>query len=262
MRSDCELSKGCDKSVVNKNSRKMQVDKNGFKTITITASIALVLSLLALLAAIVAIHLGAHGAELATRSSQEILILQNQLSLQNKTTTAALTGTLARFLNPVRLCKDVPQGSLSGDYWILADRTASPVQVYCDMNRTGCSCNTTGGWMRVANLDMTDPNQNCPAGFQRVNRTSAPLYVCGRPGPAGCVSTIFQTFGVEYSHVCGRVIGYQDQSPDAFNEGGFFLRGTTVDSIYVDGASITHGQSPWQHIWTFVGALHGTDAGR
>ena len=100
-----------------------------------------------------AIFLGAHGTEVVNGSSQEILILQNRLSLQNKTITAALTGTLVRFLNPVRSCKDVPQESVSGDYWIQADETSSPVQVYCDTNRTSCSCNTTGGWMRVANCN-------------------------------------------------------------------------------------------------------------
>ena len=256
MRSDCELSNGCVKNVVTKNSKKIKDYKNGFKASTITASIALVLSLLALIAAIVAIFLGAHGTEVVNSSSQEILILQNRLSLQNRTITAALTGTLVRFLNPVRSCKDVPQESPSGDYWIQADETSSPVQVYCDMNRTSFSCNTTGGWMRVANLDMTDPNKNCPAGFRLVSRTSAPLRTCGRPGPVGCVSTTFQTYGVEYSHVCGRVIGYQDGTPDAF------FRGTTIDSIYVNGVSFTHGQSPRQHIWTFAGALHETNVGR
>ena len=70
--------------------------------------------------------------------------------------------------------------------------------------------------MRVADLDMTDPNQNCPAEFRLVTRTSAPLRTCGRPGPVGCVSTTFPTYGVEYSHVCGRVIGYQDGTPGAF----------------------------------------------
>ena len=103
--------------------------------------------------------------------------------------------------------------------------------------------------MRVANLDMTDPNQNCPAGFRQVTRTTVPLRTCGRPGPAGCVSTTFQTYGVAYSHVCGRVIGYQDQSPDAFSAT------EPIDSAYVDGVSLTHGQSPQQHIWTFAGAL-------
>ena len=243
MRSVYELSKGCNQSVVNKNIQ------NGFKASTITASIALVLTLLALIAAIVATSLGAHGT--VTGSSQEILILQKQLSLLNETVTAAL----AMFWNPMRSCKNVPRGSPSGDYWILADGTISPVQVYCDTNRTSCSCNTTGGWMRVANLDMTDPNQNCPAEFQLVNRTSAPLRMCGRPGPAGCVSTTFQTYGVEYSHVCGRVIGYQDQTPAAFVSGHpGESKATTIDSFYVDGVSLTYGQSPRQHIWTFAGA--------
>ena len=102
-------------------------------------------------------------------------------------------------------CSDLPPDAPSGTYNI-TKKDGTSIQVYCDMNRTSCSCNTTGGWMRVANLDMTDPNQNCPAGFRLVNRTSAPLRTCGRPGPVGCVSTTFQTYGVEYSHVCGRLV--------------------------------------------------------
>ena len=109
--------------------------------------------------------------------------------------------------------------------------------------------------MRVANLDMTDPNQNCPAGFRLVNRTSAPLRTCGRSGPLGCVSITFLTYGVEYSHVCGRVIGYQDGSPDAFGQYTNHPGGTEIDSVYVDGVSLTYGQTPRQHIWTFAGAV-------
>ena len=74
-------------------------------------------------------------------------------------------------------------------------------------------------------------------------------------GPAGCVSTTFQTYGVEYSHVCGRVIGYHDKSPDAFGHFANHLGGTEIDSVYVDGVSLTHGQTPQQHIWTFAGAV-------
>ena len=108
--------------------------------------------------------------------------------------------------------------------------------------------------MRVANLDMTDPNQNCPDGFRLVNRTTPPLRTCGRPGPAGCVSTTYPTYGVEYSRVCGRVIGYQYKSTDAF-ELYLLYRGTSIDDNYVDGVSLTHGSLPRQHIWTFAGAL-------
>ena len=95
---------------------------------------------------------------------------------------------------------------------------------------------------------MTDPSQQCPDGFRQVTRTTAPLRTCGRPA-TGCVSTTFPVYGIEYSQVCGRVIGYQFASTDAFH-----LQ-MAVDSTYVDGVSLTHGQSPRQHIWTFVAAV-------
>ncbi len=107
--------------------------------------------------------------------------------------------------------------------------------------------------MRVANLDMTDHNQNCPDGFRLVSRTTPPLRTCGRPGPAGCVSTTYPTYGVEYSRVCGRVIGYQDKTPDGFNP-YFDNRTLSIDDIYVEGVSLTH-RRPRQHIWTFANAL-------
>ena len=46
----------------------------------------------------------------------------------------------------------------------------------------------------------------------------------------------------------GRVIGYQYGAPDAF-----IGKGTSADSRYVDGVSLTHGD-PRQHIWTFAAA--------
>ena len=55
---------------------------------------------------------------------------------------------------------------------------------------------------------------------------------------------------LQYSQVCGRIIAYQLGSPDAF-----YLN--TIDSLYVDGVSVTHG-SPRQHIWTFAAALDET----
>ena len=47
----------------------------------------------------------------------------------------------------------------------------------------------------------------------------------------------------------GRVRGYQYASPDAFN--GMY---EDIDDPYVDGVSITHGQNPRQHIYTFASA--------
>ena len=150
--------------------------------------------------------------------------------------------------NPAYSCTTIPQWRPSGIYWIQGiDGSAS--QQYCDMTRI--CCRRIGGWMRVANLDMKDTNQQCPSGFRLV---TSPRRSCGRPGPAGCVSTIFPVNGVEYSRVCGKIIGYQDSSTDAF-ESYFIHRQTRIDGQYVDGVSLTHGSSPRKHIWIFAAAL-------
>ena len=253
------------------------------KIITTVATIALFLASLVLLAAAIALCI--NGTEVAKSSGQDNLesvstlqnmiqilqtklnnstdqvsILKDELNRKNSEQDTTITDliknliwNLGTFWNPVRSCSDLPPRSSSGNYWILNhnNRTSNPVQVYCDINRTSCSCDADGVWMRVANLDMTDQSQNCPAGFQQI---SEPLRLCGRPGPRGCVSTFFRTHGVEYSHVCGRIRAYQKGAPDAFNRENF--TGQTIDSNYVDGISLTHGQSPRQHIWTFAAALN------
>ena len=78
-----------------------------------------------------------------------------------------------------------------------------PVIMYCDMERLCCS-NGARGWMKVADVDMTDSNQQCPNGFKLNSRTTAPLRTCGRPDRLlqGCVSTTYPVNGVQYSRVC------------------------------------------------------------
>ena len=104
--------------------------------------------------------------------------------------------------------------------------------------------------MRVANLNMTDTNQQCPSGFRLI---TSPKRTCGTPG-SSCVSTTFPLNGVKYSKVCGKIIAYEYGSPDAFNP-YYNNRGITVDDQYVDGVSLTHGQTPRKHIWTFPAAV-------
>ena len=100
--------------------------------------------------------------------------------------------------------------------------------------------------MRVADIDMTRPNENCPAGFRKV--TASGKTMCGGQG-AGCISTTFSSHGIEYSRVCGRINGYQYYTTDAFAP--YILQGGNIDSIFVDGIVLTHG-SPRNHIWTFA----------
>ena len=141
--------------------------------------------------------------------------------------------------HPADSCAALPPSSPSGYYWVRASN-GSAVSVYCDMTR---SCGgVTRGWMRVTELDMTNSNHQCPSGL--MERTFSGKRTCVRiETTSGCSSTSnFITPGVEYSNVCGRVIGYQYGTTDAFS-----------DPRYVDGVSLTHG-NPRQHIWTFAAA--------
>ena len=109
---------------------------------------------------------------------------------------------LGSFFNPAPSCKLIPQCSHSGYYWIQNTKSGYASQVYCDMTRR--YCNSIGGCMSVANLDMTDTNQHCPSGFRLI---TSPKRTCGTPG-SRCVSTTFPLNGVKYSRVCGKIIGY------------------------------------------------------
>ena len=154
--------------------------------------------------------------------------------------------------HPATSCKEIQElkpGSSSGYYWITASDD-SAVRMYCDMSRT-CG-GIRGGWMQVANIDMTNSSHQCPNGLKSITKSSKRL--CGKKlDGAGCSSTVFQVHGINYTHVCGKVIGYQDKSTDAFQQTEHRTNG--IDGNYVDGVSITHGYYPRRHIWTFAAAL-------
>ena len=144
----------------------------------------------------------------------------------------------------------------SGNYRI-RNSTQSPVQVFCEMGDVfPASLNVTGGWVRVANLNMTDPNQRCPGNLNQ--SYTNPIRLCGRRTDYGCDSVTFTTYGVQYKRVCGRVRGYQFVSPDAFLRHGSYPVPCTIDDPYVDGVSISHGASPRKHIWTYAAGVYET----
>ena len=104
--------------------------------------------------------------------------------------------------------------------------------------------------MRLASIDMTKTGSTCPSGLRTL---TSPRRLCAKNiDVGGCSSVVLPVQGVEYSRVCGKIIAYQQGSPDAFRPTIFH----NIDSNYVDGISLTHGKSPRQHIWTFVAALH------
>ena len=94
-----------------------------------------------------------------------------------------------------------------------------------------------GMWWRVAYLDMTDPSQQCPSAWREYNTSG--VKACGRPANStGSCAAEFYFTNCQYSRVCGRIIGYQVASPDAFNR---------IDKLKefngrgLDGIIVSHG---------------------
>ena len=158
--------------------------------------------------------------------------------------------------NPAKSCQDILDNltAPSGYYW-LNGRDGGPVIVYCDMNRT-CG-NFTGGWMRVAYIDMRNSSHQCPGNFSELTREEAPSRLCtADSNGTGCFSHVFPVVGPRYNKVCGKIIGYQDKTPNAYFP--FHINSShTINDVYVDGISLTHG-NPRFHIWTFAAALDET----
>ena len=153
---------------------------------------------------------------------------------------------------PATSCAAILQfnpSSYSGHYWIRSSNS-SAVHVYCDMTR---SCgNITGGWMRVAELDMRDNSSQCPSAL-KMGTACNPIRTCViNSDNADCSSISFTTHGFSYSRVCGMIRAYEVGTPDGFDNYSSIRGSPSLDSNYVDGISLTHGASPRQHIWTFA----------
>ena len=187
-------------------------------------------------------------------------VVHYQLTITDEIPDPKLRTAVQRYLDNVSIgirhfysatsCKQIAELNLyseSGYYSIQG--MSGAVWVYCEMgtnNRFGQS----GGWMRIANVDMRNDDSQCPPGL--VYNVTEGRRLCRKPSLApGCSSTTFSTQGVGYSKVCGKVIGYQYFKTNGFGPSKY--TSSLINRTYVDGVSITHG-SPRQHIWTFAAA--------
>ena len=108
-----------------------------------------------------------------------------------------------------------------------------------------------GPWRHAVYLDMTDPNTNCPEGW---NMTDYSKRTRGRAtdGVFTCDSVTFSVRGGEYSQVCGRIRAYQFGVTWGFS--GYRDGQILIYGAYFDGVAVMHG-SPRQHIWSFVAGV-------
>ena len=73
---------------------------------------------------------------------------------------------------PPRSCQEIKDKcprSPSGNYTLVSGK------VYCHMEDL---CNTSGGWTRIAYLNMSDLHEQCPPGFKLYNQNG--VRACGR----------------------------------------------------------------------------------
>ena len=174
--------------------------------------------------------------------------------------------------NPATSCKDIyacSEFTAPTDYYWIRNATGSAVEVFCEDN---CR-DITGGWMRVAYIDMLQQNKTCPQGLAN---TSVTTHTCSKVAEKetcipltrnmctrshtdnySCSSVTFPTHGVNYTKVCGQARGYQYRYTPAFRgshfDGEGFLSTATLNDAYVSGLSVTYGNPPNRnHIWTFA----------
>ena len=124
----------------------------------------------------------------------------------------------------------------------ITDKTPNlAVSIYCG----------AGQWDCVAHLNMSNSSQQCPSAWREYS--SSGVRGCRRSGSSSgsCHATFYPT-SHQYSRVCGRVIGYQIGSTDAFGNSAHSQ--TIIDSSYVYGVSVAHG-APRNHIWTLAAGL-------
>ena len=167
-----------------------------------------------------------------------LLIVNELLEIQNGSSLFQLVS-----------CKDIKTAypnSPSGYYYVNSHN------IYCNM---GELCGQDGGWTRIAYLNMT---MNCPFGLQEWFPSSGNgIRVCRREGnSAGCRSNVFQTNGISYSQICGKVVGYQKGRTNAV-----LANINDINNAYIDGVSITRG-SPRQHVWSYIAGAKSNGSGR
>ena len=96
-------------------------------------------------------------------------------------------------------------------------------------------------WKKVGYLNMSDPTQQCPDSWQTF---TSPVASCAKKDSVPCDSVNI-TSGASYQMVCGRFLGYQVGTPDAFFSWTGW--GWNLERWYVDGVSITNGSPGYSH---------------
>ena len=160
-------------------------------------------------------------------------------------------------------CKEILDcnpSSSSGYYW-MATADGKPTHMFCSMSSV-CG-GLKGVWMRIAKLDMRNNSSLCPDTMTKKVHDNKML--CGRHlnihgntiTGGDCSHYVFMNNNVKYKQVCGKIIAYQLGSTCAFHRTNQHSQivPKEIHENYLDGVSLTYGNNPRKHIWSFAAAL-------
>ena len=104
-----------------------------------------------------------------------------------------------------------------------------------------------GNWTRIYHFDISK-DKSCPSNWQLIEHEGEKG--CDSKVTGACSPIYIEVGDMDFDEVCGMALGRQIAFPDAFSVG----TGAVINSLYVDGLSITYG-FPREHVWTYaVGA--------
>ena len=176
--------------------------------------------------------------------------LRDELSMLQGCCNSQPTPTEPQCEHNATSCKELYQcnpATPSGYYNITTPQGVE--SMYCEMDTTNCG-NITGGWTRVAFIDMTDPGSSCPPELTPETQSSIRMCRTSRSPGGLCTSVHYTVHGIAYKNICGRALGYQFGAVAAFQP---YARGgvNTAAGRYADGMLVTRGTAR-HHIWTFA----------
>ena len=133
----------------------------------------------------------------------------------------------------------------NGDYFVPDKNTT----VFCRFDLATVATPKTNGWQLLTYLDMNDPDTNCPSEF-RFDVVRG-IRHCRKDFDGDGCGSILYPHNRPIRRLYGRVHGIHSGTLDI--EDAQFSRG--IDGTYIDGISLTYGQLPRRHIWSFISFL-------
>ena len=179
--------------------------------------------------------------------------IQDEMGDKNYIFCPSIPPTLCPLIRSCSQLHEVYPTAPSG-YYNITLSNGSKVEVYCDME--GSHCDGEGGWTRVAFVNMSKPGSPCPPGlvqYDNIFDISLCWTISGKYNNhyTGCNSTLFSSYGLNYTKVCGQVRGYQYGYPAGFY--CYINNYTCFDpQIKTFGVTLTYSNNPRKHIWTYA----------